>query len=793
MSKKVVFVLGVPGEFAARGDPLSAADLRLLDAVAKFADVDATPVFAIEDVDLAGKPDKVSMKAIREERPRVVSQITAAQPDAIICFGPVAVKSVFNKGNRVLSEMLRMAHKVDEFVAPVYATHSLEHAAAKPGVGEWLKFDVHAAVNGMVQTEWGDYHLLLPGQQPWGVCPPHLLDLRKQEEPVVGLDLETYPGLSPWDKDARIRMCVISDRPGLAVVVQATPDSRLPQWLVDIIESPSIVKAGSNIKFDYRWLKRFGITMQNMHDTSTAQHVINETDPFKDLKSLTFRYLPRLGDYSRDHRKLVTERGGWENIEDKEMYTYCGGDGEASVAAAITQRGIHAKRGLDIPFRLSMDLYDVLAEMESDGCRIDMAENARLDAKFKEQLSSVREEICDVLGPINPASPDQLADALLKTIPDLDLRKYQLRRQFADMRYAAGKHEKSADIDEIFSTEKAILEREADKHPVIGKILLWRRLAKLHGTYVEGIVGKLADHGDGMYLHTSFRTDVVETYRLSSQGPNLQNVPRKPDPDDKHPIPEDLNIKRQYISRFPGGLIMEGDLSQAEIRLAAAISGDKAMIGAIESGEDIHKAMASTMLGKPLDLVTKHERQNCKSLTFLVLYGGGANTLAKKLGISKEKALGLIRAYFAAFNGLDFKINQVKAMVKRDLLVTSMFGYRRRFIAPDNWNTWDGWRVERMAWNFLVQNSAACCAFVSMIDLRRKMQAFELRSRIILQVHDSVVVDVHPDEIEVVGRLLKGSLSNPATREYGVELTIPMAADVEMGTTWGTKTAYEIQ
>lgn len=792
MSKKVVFVIGVPGEYALRGDCLSAADAKLLESVALFADVDADILLAVENITCAGQPDKASMKIIREERPRLIAAITAANPEAVICFGPVAVKAVFNRGNKVLDEMLRTAHKVDELVAPVYVTHSLEHAAAKPGVGQWLRFDVHAAVNGMVETTWGDYSLLLPDTQPWDQCPPHFRNLTLQEEPVVGLDLETYPGLSPWDKDARIRMCVISDKVGRATIVQATPDSRLPKWLVDIIECPSIVKAGSNIKFDYRWLHKFGVTMTNMHDTSTAQHLIDETDPFKDLKSLTFRYLPRLGDYSKAHRALVGERGGWENVTDEEMYTYCGADGEASVAAALEQRAIHARRGLDAPFHLSTDLYHVLAEMETAGCRIDMAENSRLDGRFKVQLSALRGEICEVLGPINPASPDQLVEALVATIPDLDLRKYQLKRQFSGTSYQAGRHEVGADLDEIFSTEKAILERESEKHPVIGKILLWRRLAKLHGTYVEGIVPKLADHGDGMYLHTSFRSDVTETYRLSSQGPNLQNVPRKPDPDDLHPIPEDLNIKRQYVSRFPGGVIMEGDLAQAEIRLAAMISGDKAMLGAIESGEDIHTSMASKMLYKLTSAVTKHERQNCKSLTFLVLYGGGANTLARKLGISKNKALDLIRAYFAAFNGLDFKINQVKATVKRDLLVQSMFGYRRRFVAPEIWNSWPGWRIERQAWNFLVQNSAACCAFVAMVDLHNKMKALDLKSKIILQVHDSIVVDTHPSEVGAVSRLLKASLSDPMTKKYGVELTVPMSADIEVGPNWGEKKAVDI-
>jgi DNA polymerase I-like protein with 3'-5' exonuclease and polymerase domains len=293
------------------------------------------------------------------------------------------------------------------------------------------------------------------------------------------------------------------------------------------------------------------------------------------------------------------------------------------------------------------------------------------------------------------------------------------------------------------------------------------------------------------FLSTTFRSDVVETNRLSSQAPNLQNQPTKPDPDDPHPIPLELNTKRQFVSRFPGGMFMEADLSQAEIRVAAMLSGDASMLAAIDSGEDVHTAMASTLLDKPLDEVTKLERHQCKRLTFLILYGGGANTLSKQLGIHKEEAKELIGQYFRAFDQLSTYIKSKHMIVKRDLYLQSVFGYRRRFKKPANWNSWDGWRIERQAWNFLVQNTAACILYCALIKLHRLMQERGMKSLLVLTVHDSIGIDCHPDEVDEMAELVKHCMENPDTHHYGVELTVPMAADVEVGPSWGDKQPYK--
>ncbi len=642
--------------------------------------------------------------------------------------------------------------------------------------------DLEAAINGWNTTKWGDYRVLRPDEPGWSERPE---SLETGPGAMLGFDLETYPGLDPWHPDARIRMAVISDKPGRAWVIQLPPDSSIPEWLDVLMRDPEVVKCGSNIKFDLKWMQRFGHEVENMWDTSTAEHVIDETDPLKDLKSLTFRYLPRLADYSRGHRSLVAKRGGWEYVDDDEQYDYAGADGEASVAAAIGQQHVIDATGLRRPHELIKDLYPVLGNMESRGVCVSRSENRRLDGRFEEQLDALRDKICDQLGPINPNSPKQLVDALYNHVPGIDLvlKKHHATRQLSGTYYRLPDDED----DQDYSTQKAILERESHKHGVIEEILTFRRLQKLHGTYVVGMFDKhICPHPDNLdYVHTSYRTDVVETYRLSSQSPNNQNLPKKPDIDDDHPIPPDLNVKRQYISRFDGGTITEGDLGQAEVRVAAWMSGDTKMTEAIMSGEDLHYTMASTVYGKPREEITPLERTQIKRTTFLVLYGGGARTLGAQLGIPKSAAGAIIDQYFSTFSELDDCIKRAHSRVQRDLYLESPFGFRRRFIKPHDWNTWPGWRIQRQAWNFMIQNTAACIAYVAMIDCDRALRAAQLRSRMVLQVHDSIVVDTYPGEEEAVAALLRRSLTSPDLKRYGVDFDMPLVSDIENGPSWG--------
>ena len=769
-SKKAVFVLGsMEYKAVRRGESMTNEGMDLLNRVA--GDVDATIVFATQDPLHAGKnKTKIKMKPLHENRARVLSEIGDARPDFVMCFGPVASACVFGKGNLVEGELLRRAHYplgLDQ--PPVFVTFGMENVKFKAGLAKWLELDIVSAANGWKETEWGDYTILLPGDKMWDEVPAEL------EKEIVGLeaigfDLETYPGLDCWHPDARIRMAVISDRVGRAWVIQCTPDSRLPAWVYDLVEDPDIIKAGSNIKFDYKWMRRFGCRMVNMWDTSTAEHIIDESNPKKDLKSLTFRYVEKLGDYSKEQRDTVRTKGGWEHLTDEEQYQYAGGDGEASVGAFIGQNLILENLGLRRPHSLYLDLYPVLCEMEHWGAVIDLKENARLDKLYSEKLSVLRAEIVTVLGPINPDSHVKLAEALQKAVPGINLAKREWKDILSD--------DETAEL----STKRDVLERESHLHPIIAKVLEYRKYRVRRSTFIVGARDKYATaHSGGVYLHTNFNTARVETYRLSSSSPGLHNSPRK-DNDDA-----DLTIKRQFISRFGGGQILEADQSQVEIRYAAWISGDEKMLEAINSGEDIHTAMAAIMLDKPIADITSQERQECKARTFLILYGGGAAKLSRDLKITRRRAQRMIDEYFDTFSGLKTFIDRTHREVRSTLHVETAFGFKRYFTQPEHWDSPEGWHIQRQAFNTLVQNGAACLTYCSMIWLAEQMELRGLKSKLFLQVHDSMVVDVAPGELDIVAPLVKHSMENAAdtARNYGVDFTVPLRCDVAVGPSWG--------
>jgi len=752
---------------------------------------------------------KPAPQTLRYHREAVLADVKACKPDVVMICGPVAMKLVSDKGNFSVRDHLRERLDFPDLPKTTcVATHSLSQIAAKPGVEKWLWLDTMAAVRGMVNTQWGEYFLVLPDVPSpqlkrlletkyntmsvttnWRALPDELVGVKQ-----IGFDLETYPGLDPWHPEARIRMAVVSDKLGRAWIIQARPDSTFPAWVVGLAQHKGVQCGGSNIKFDYRWMERFGYTITNMWDTSTAQHILDPTDPFTDLKSLTFLHAPQLGDYSKGHRQAVNEQGGWEFVEDYQQYDYCGADGEASIAAMLAQQQQLAEAGLTRPASLSMALYDVLAKMETAGAKVSKRINTRLDKEFGEAITGIRDEILQDLGPINPNSTSQLVEALKRVVPGIKLSKPKIARQLANQWYKLPSDEREPDA---YTTEKAVLQREAHKHPVIAKILLYRRLEKLYTTYVTSLRDKfMTSHGgrDNYFVHTSYRPDVAETYRLSSQAPNMQNIPRKPDPDDPCPIPENLNIKLQYISRHGArGRILEADLSQAEIRMAGHLSQDPMLLEAIHSGEDLHRAMAAQVHHCKIEDVTALQRTQIKKTTFGIIYLMTSTGLSRQLHISKHAAKIMQNAYFKRYETLYNYIQQVKLDVKRDLFSESIFGYKRLFRAPEDWNTYPGWRIERQAWNHKVQNAAACCVFASMIEIQKEFERRRLKSVLFGQVHDSVLVDTYPRELPDVARITKSCMESPDLERWGVKLTIPLIADIEVGKSWGTKKSYTIK
>ena len=789
MKKKAAFILGTVNRDALReASTICERDFGHLEKIRKAADLDAQIFFAVEDPEHHGSK-RLPMKQIRAERPRLIGALQEYAPDLVIAFGTPPCKSLFNKGSGIASSNLRLvAHDIEDVPAPVWVTWSLDECQFKQGLIRWVQMDIHAAITGKSVMNVGEYHVRTD------IHPELLLWLQDVEydgvdNPCVGLDLETAPAFNPWHPEARIRMAVISHRPDFAQVVQASPDSRFPQWLVDVIEDPTIRKVGSNIAFDARWLARFGIIMRNFADTSIAEHVIDENSPSTGLKFLALQYTG-LGDYSAAERRLAAERGGMEFVADDEMYEYCAGDGKASKTIYDKQINIIDSKKLRGPYELLTRTNENLVKIEMAGACVDMSENERLDKAYMVELSELREKIRASLGPINPNSHQQLLEALQKRGVDLETQKS--KRTKANLRRFANAMDELDDFKEEYSTEKNVLLREAIKHPFVQDVLDYRRRNKLHSTYVKRFRDHVQMLGGQHFVRSDYRLDRTVTYRSASRNPNLQNIPRTSDKQDKrNQLPRELDLKRQFVSRWRdiGGQIAEYDLSQAELREGAMISGEPTLVDAFLNNRDVHQKVAATLFGLDFDDVSKGQRQAGKTLNFGIFFGMGPSKLAldlTSLGYPTKtyEAKQLISDYYASLPVLGQWMQDIKWLARRDLEITTRFGFKRRFEAPDHWNSPMAWRIERQAVNTPIQNGAACFTYCGINNVSAAREKLGLRSLIILTVHDCIVWDVYPGEADIVHEISMDAMGNPRSEEWGVELTVPLVVDAEIGTSW---------
>jgi len=594
--------------------------------------------------------------------------------------------------------------------------------------------------------------------------------------PTIAFDLETL-GLDPWAPNARIRMASISHRTGWAQCIPANTDSTFPEWLVKILEDPRIRKVGSNISFDYKWMRRFGVEMQNFADTATAEHVICETSPSKSLKVLTLIYHENLGDYSAPIQDLIAQRGGnMDLLEDHEMYSYSAADSDASITVYNKQIQILEQKKLRPQYELLMELYQILPDISHAGACISLEENARLSAAYQEEISSLRTRLTEVFGPINVRSRPQLIKALKEVVPDVNLwskkKVYQWNGEDLTL-------ETALELSE--STARKILEREAIKHRIIGTILEYRRREKLYSVYVEGLKGFARQAPGGFwFVRPDFRTDRTETYRLASRDPNGQNIPRNLPANMSH-----LNIKDQFVSRFPGGVIGEVDQSQIELREGAMIADDASLMAAFITGGDVHSQVAATLYGKSIEQIDRDLRQTAKTLNFRIFYGGGPGGLARELGIEYMAAKRLIAQYFARFTGIAEYMERQKAAIKRDLQVVSRFGFPRRVVAPRSWESPEGWHLERQAINAPIQNGAFMITACGMIKAWHELRKRKMQTKMFLNVHDSAVFDSPAEEAEEAKQIFVRCFENPEVERYGVQLTVPLKVDYKSGSSWG--------
>ena len=407
-----------------------------------------------------------------------------------------------------------------------------------------------------------------------------------------------------------------------------------------------------------------------------------------------------------------------------------------------------ADLGLDRLFReVELPLIPVLAGMEAAGVAIDLEALAALEVEFRAEMARLESEIyADVGHEFNLGSPKQLEQIL-----------------FYELSLPKGKRTKTG-----YSTDASVLEELKPAHPMIDRLLNWRLYSKLRSTYIEALP-LLVSERDGR-LHTTFHQAVAATGRLSSSDPNLQNIP----------IRSELGrrIRRAFVAGGPDVTLLAADYSQIELRILAHVSGDEHLRDAFARGADIHRETAARVLHKAPEDVTHDERSMAKMVNFGLAYGMSDFGLSSRAGISRAEAKEFIDNYFATYSGISYYMLHIKELARQQGWVSTLLGRRRSIPELRMSNPALRGAGERMAINMPIQGTAADIIKIAMIRLPERLRSAGLRSRMLLQVHDELVLEVPRGEVDATVPILR------ETMEGALKLDVPLTVDVKVGDDW---------
>ena len=479
-----------------------------------------------------------------------------------------------------------------------------------------------------------------------------------------------------------------------------------------------------------------GLTIgANIFDLELADYLLRPEESKRDIERAAFARLGSLPEAS-------------EGLTDEQRAVR-----EVLLAAQLSHpmQEALATAGLSNLYRkVELPLVPVLAEMERTGIYVNRTALERERTAANARIDALAEEIHALAGAdFNISSPKQLGEILFER---LDL--------------AAGSKIKKTKTG--YSTNAETLEELKDRHPIVSKVLTYRMWTKLRSTYLEGI-GALIRPATGR-VHTSFNQTVTATGRLSSSDPNLQNIPVRTE--------EGRSVRALFEPGEGYDVLLSADYSQIELRILAHMSEDATLIDAFRSGQDIHARTASEVFGVPIDSVTSEQRRRAKAVNFGIVYGLSDFGLARDLGISRKEAAGYIERYFERYHGVREFLDKTIADAHTNGSVTTLYGRRRDLPAINSRNFMQRSFAERMAMNTPIQGTAADLIKIAMIRADEALRAADVRSRILLQVHDELVLEVVADEIAQVSDILCTAMSGAA------ELAVPLAVDVHTGKNW---------
>jgi len=575
-----------------------------------------------------------------------------------------------------------------------------------------------------------------------------LENLLKQKE--VCFDTETTDIEA---SDAELVGIAFSYEPGKAYYVD-TPkgeEKSIVQEFKPFFEEESILKVGQNIKYDISVLKNYDIDVKGeMFDTMLAHYLI-QPDMRHNMDVLAETYLHyRPVSIESLIGKKGKNQGSMRDVEPAKVKEYAGEDADITLRLKhIFEPKLKEAETLSVFDNIEMPLVPVLADMESEGINLDKGALEKLSKELTNDIERLEKEITEIAGTtFNIASPKQLGEVLFDKMKLVEKPKKTKSGQYA--------------------TSEDILQDLAKEHEIAQKILDYRQLSKLKSTYVDALPLMISPVTNR--VHTSFSQAVAATGRLSSNNPNLQNIPIR--------TKRGQEVRKAFIPRGEDHLILAADYSQIELRLIAELSGDEAMMEAFLKNQDIHAATAAKVFGVSPEEVTREQRSNAKTVNFGIIYGVSAFGLSQQTTLNRSEASEIIKSYFKTYPGIRDYIEEQKEFARKNGYVETIMKRKRYLKDINSRNHTVRSHAERNAVNAPIQGSAADIIKLAMIKIHQELTKKEFKAKMVLQVHDELVFDSPESEIDIIKPIIKEAMEN------AVKTKVPLIVDFGQGRNW---------
>lgn len=528
--------------------------------------------------------------------------------------------------------------------------------------------------------------------------------------------------------------------------------ARIVQQFKPVFEDEKTTKVAQNLKYDALILRHYGVEVKGYHFDTMIVHYLLEPELRHNMNYLAETYLKYqpisiesiLGKKGKKQKNM-------RDLKPEEVFEYAAEDADITLqlkeylAPKLQEEGFQK-----LYDEIEGPLVRALVNIEYEGVNVNVDFLKAYSKELTKEIAEVQDVVHEMAGVnFNVASPKQVGEILFD--------KMGLPYRF-----------KKTKSGQYSTSEDKLAELAAD-HPIVDKILDFRGLTKLKSTYVDALP-KLVNPRTGR-IHSSFNQALTATGRLSSNDPNLQNIPIR--------TPEGARVREAFVPRDKDHILLAADYSQIELRLIAEISGDEAMLEAFQSGKDIHSATAARVFDVPYEEVSREHRYRAKTVNFAIIYGAGATNLSQQLGIKRTEAKELIEQYFNRYPGLKKFMDETVEQARKQGFVKTIMGRRRYLRDIGSRNGVLRSHAERNAINTPVQGSAADMIKIAMVNINEEFEKQQFKSKMILQVHDELVFDAHKDELETIKPIIEDKMQNALP-----DLKVPILVEMGEGQNW---------